>query len=90
MSTPKPHSTVATRMSGVREDWLHLTQEEVLEPDLAIVDPEEGPLRLDDPARSRPDGAVTRAVPVQDGLECSCGEVVHAHDSRRGQRPPEP
>jgi hypothetical protein len=39
MSTPKPHSTVATRMSGIREDWLRLTQEEVLEPDLAIVDP---------------------------------------------------
>jgi len=39
MSTPKPHSTVATRMSGIREDWLLLTREEVLEPDLAIVDP---------------------------------------------------
>jgi hypothetical protein len=39
MSTLKPHSTVATRMSGIREDWLHLTQEEVLEPDLGIVDP---------------------------------------------------
>ena len=39
MSTPKPHSTVATRMSGIREDWLRLTQEEILEPDLAIVDP---------------------------------------------------
>ena len=39
MSMPKPHSTVATRMSGIREDWLRLTQEEVLEPDLAIVDP---------------------------------------------------
>jgi predicted TIM-barrel fold metal-dependent hydrolase len=35
----KPHSTVATRMSGIREDWLRLTQEEILEPDLAIVDP---------------------------------------------------
>ena len=39
MSMPKPHSTVATRMTGIREDWLRLTQEEVLEPDLAIVDP---------------------------------------------------
>jgi hypothetical protein len=38
MSTLKPHSTVATRMSGIREDWLRLTQEEALEPDLAIVD----------------------------------------------------
>lgn len=26
-------------MSGIREDWLRLTQEEMLEPDLAIVDP---------------------------------------------------
>jgi hypothetical protein len=30
------HRTMATGMSGIREDWLHLTQEEVLEPDLAI------------------------------------------------------
>jgi hypothetical protein len=28
MSTSKPHSTVATRMSGIREDWLRSTQEE--------------------------------------------------------------
>ena len=35
----KPQSTVATRMSGIREDWLALTREEILEPDLAIVDP---------------------------------------------------
>ncbi len=37
--TQKPHTTVATRMSGIREDWLRLTQEEILEPDLPIVDP---------------------------------------------------
>ena len=35
----KPQSTVATRMSGIREDWLALTREEILEPDLVIVDP---------------------------------------------------
>jgi hypothetical protein len=34
--TEKPQTTIATRMSGIREDWLRLTQEEVLEPDLAI------------------------------------------------------
>ena len=39
MSTPKPHTTIATRMSGIREDWLAKTREEILEPDLAIVDP---------------------------------------------------
>lgn len=39
MSTSKPHSTVATRMSGIREDWLDQVREEILEPDLAIVDP---------------------------------------------------
>ena len=40
MSTAsKPHSTVATRMSGIRPDWLAKTTEEILEPDLAIVDP---------------------------------------------------
>ena len=39
MSSSKPHSTVATRMSGIREDWLALTREEILEPGLAIVDP---------------------------------------------------
>jgi len=39
MSTPKPHTTVATRMSGVRPDWLAKTTEEIIEPDLAIVDP---------------------------------------------------
>jgi len=33
----KPRSTVATRMSGIREEWLRLTQEEILEPDLAIM-----------------------------------------------------
>jgi len=35
----KPHTTIATRQSGIREDWLALTQEEILEPDLPIVDP---------------------------------------------------
>ena len=35
----KPESTVATRMSGIREDWLALNREEILEPELAIVDP---------------------------------------------------
>jgi len=39
MSTGKPHSTVATRMSGIREDWLAQLREEILEPELAIVDP---------------------------------------------------
>src|SRR5262245_39541957 len=39
MSTSKPQSTIATRMSGIREDWLAKTKEEILEPDLAIVDP---------------------------------------------------
>ena len=35
----KPHSTVGSRMAGVDEAWLAKTREEVLEPDLAIVDP---------------------------------------------------
>jgi hypothetical protein len=35
----KPHTTVATRMSGVRESWLALTNEEIIDPNLAIVDP---------------------------------------------------
>ena len=39
MSTDKPRSTVATRMSGIREDWLAKAREEILEPDLPIVDP---------------------------------------------------
>jgi L-fuconolactonase len=39
MSTAKPHTTVATRMSGIREDWLASLEEEILEPELAIVDP---------------------------------------------------
>ena len=34
MSTDKPRSTVATRMSGIREDWLAKAREEILEPDL--------------------------------------------------------
>jgi predicted TIM-barrel fold metal-dependent hydrolase len=39
MSASKPHSTVATRTSGIREDWLAQVREEILEPDLPIVDP---------------------------------------------------
>jgi predicted TIM-barrel fold metal-dependent hydrolase len=39
MSTNKPHTTVATRSSGIRDQWLATIQEEILEPDLAIVDP---------------------------------------------------
>src|SRR5262249_159331 len=35
----KPESTVATRMSGIREDWLALNREEILDPELAIADP---------------------------------------------------
>ena len=35
----KPHSTVGSRMSGVDEAWLAKTREEILEPDLVIVDP---------------------------------------------------
>src|SRR5262252_2688971 len=35
----KPESTVATRMSGIREDWLALNREDILEPELSIVDP---------------------------------------------------
>ena len=35
----KPESGVARRMSGIREDWLAKASEEILEPDLAIVDP---------------------------------------------------
>jgi len=39
MSAEKPPSSVATRMSGIRPDWLAQTSEEILEPDLPIVDP---------------------------------------------------
>ena len=39
MSTSKPHSTVATLMSCLLEDWLAQVREDILEPDLAIVDP---------------------------------------------------
>jgi predicted TIM-barrel fold metal-dependent hydrolase len=39
MSTSKPHTTVATRASGIRQDWLARLSEEVLEPELPIVDP---------------------------------------------------
>jgi L-fuconolactonase len=39
MSTSKPHTTVATRASGIREHWLAQVSEEILEPELPIVDP---------------------------------------------------
>jgi L-fuconolactonase len=35
----KPHSTIGSRMAGVRDDWLARTQEPILEPELAIIDP---------------------------------------------------
>ena len=35
----KPHTTVASRMTGYDDAWLAKTNEEVLEPDLAICDP---------------------------------------------------
>jgi hypothetical protein len=35
MSAPTWHSMVAARMSGIREDWLRLTEEELLKPDFA-------------------------------------------------------
>ena len=35
----KPHTTIESRMAGLSQDWLDSTQEEILEPDLAIVDP---------------------------------------------------
>jgi L-fuconolactonase len=35
----KPHSTVGSRMVGVDEAWLAKTREDILEPDLPIVDP---------------------------------------------------
>lgn len=35
----KPHSTVGSRMSGVRDDWLARVSEPIIEPDLAIIDP---------------------------------------------------
>jgi L-fuconolactonase len=38
-STTKPHTTVASRMSGYDDVWLEKTKEDVLEPDLAICDP---------------------------------------------------
>lgn len=39
MTDTKPSSTVATRSSGIREDWLARTREDILEPDLPIIDP---------------------------------------------------
>src|SRR5262245_10767089 len=39
MSTEKPQTTVATRASGIREHWLAQVSEEILEPELPIVDP---------------------------------------------------
>lgn len=35
----KPHTTIATRQSGIREAWLAQAREEILEPELPIVDP---------------------------------------------------
>ena len=35
----KPHTTVASRMTGYDDAWLEKTKEDVLEPGLAIVDP---------------------------------------------------
>ncbi len=35
----KPHSTVGSRMAGLDDSWLAKTREEILEPDLAIIDP---------------------------------------------------
>jgi L-fuconolactonase len=35
----KPHTTVASRMTGYDDAWLEKTKEDVLEPDLPIVDP---------------------------------------------------
>ena len=35
----KPHTTVASRMTGTDDAWLAKLREDVLEPDLAIVDP---------------------------------------------------
>ncbi len=35
----KPHSTVGSRMTGLDEAWLGLTREEIIEPDLPIIDP---------------------------------------------------
>jgi L-fuconolactonase len=39
MSTSKPPTTVATRASGIREHWLAQLSEEILDPELPIVDP---------------------------------------------------
>jgi predicted TIM-barrel fold metal-dependent hydrolase len=35
----KPRTSVGSRMSGIRDDWLATYQEDILEPDLPIVDP---------------------------------------------------
>jgi predicted TIM-barrel fold metal-dependent hydrolase len=35
----KPHTTIASRQSGIREAWLAQAREEILEPELPIVDP---------------------------------------------------
>ena len=35
----KPHSTVGSRMAGLSDNWLGLTKEPILEPDLEIIDP---------------------------------------------------
>jgi L-fuconolactonase len=38
-TSAKPHTTVASRMGGYDDAWLAKTREDVIEPDLAIVDP---------------------------------------------------
>lgn len=35
----KPHTTIGSRMAGVRHDWLAKIEEEILEPELEIIDP---------------------------------------------------
>ena len=35
----KPRTTIESRMAGLSKEWLNATQEEILEPDLPIVDP---------------------------------------------------
>jgi L-fuconolactonase len=39
MAMNKPHTTVASRMTGYDDAWLERAKEDVLEPDLVIVDP---------------------------------------------------
>ena len=35
----KPHGTIGSRMAGINETWLAMTQEPILEPQLEIIDP---------------------------------------------------